>query len=560
MLCAACRSSLTHSDAKLQLWYMQHSYLKNQSAAASTEATIDQAAAAGYTGMVLWDSGISLLQNSSWNPSYMSQVVQYAQSKGLAVVPIVNDVGYDALLTNPNWAEGEGVIGTRFRVDPAGKTLQVVNSFPGLQNGGFESGQTGWFGYGDAGVSVDHAVAHTGSASVRIASAPRNARLSQSFVVTPWRQYHLRMFYKTRNFQGYSQVEIFGDNNSAYNRVNQELRPAANGGWTEWDYAFNSGPHASATILMGVWGGSQGDLWLDDISLEETALVYAERGSGTPLSVYDPHNPAHIFQENTDFGAISDPQFSGAPPYFQDNWHPPMAVPVPPGSSLQPNQTVAMNWYAIQPVYGRASVSLADPELLQWRARNAAAVNMVFPNPAGYFFAYDEMRNMNSTASAKAMHMTPAQLLDWHLNQSYALYRGITPNAPIYVWGDMFDPNMNAVNNYYLVEGDLSGSWTGLPGDAIIMNWNLGALRKSAEWFCGKTSRQPVSHRQVIAGYFDSRNGGASATTELAQVSGIPGIIGLMYTTWQDDYSQLAAFAGAARAGWGAYLGSVPAK
>ena len=114
---------------------------------------------------------------------------------------------YELLEQNPNWAEGEQVTGTQFRVDTTGTTLQMVNSFPGLVNGGFESGQTAWFAYGDAGVSVDHTVAHTGSASALIANAPGNARLSQSFAVLPWRQYHLRMFYKTQNFQGYSQVE-----------------------------------------------------------------------------------------------------------------------------------------------------------------------------------------------------------------------------------------------------------------------------------------------------------------------------------------------------------------
>jgi hypothetical protein len=122
----------------------------------------------------------------------------------------------------------------------------------------------------------------------------------------------------------------------------------------------------------------------------------------------------------------------------------------------------------------------------------------------------------------------------------------------------MFDPNMNAVNNYYLVEGDLTGSWTGLPADVIVMNWNLPALNTSATWFSGKNPQQPVAHQQVIAGYYDSGNGGTSATTELAQVSGIPGVLGLMYTTFADDYSQLGAFASAARAGWSTYTASLP--
>lgn len=559
LLSCACKSGRTQSGASPQLWYMHHSYLNSAAAVTSSEALIDQAAAAGYTGMMLWDSGIDFLQNSSWNPSYMSQVVQYAQSKGLAVIPEVDAWGYDILTMNPNWAEGEQVVGTQFQVDPTGRTLQVLNSCPGVVNGGFESGRTAWFGYGDAGVGVDNTVVHTGGASALIANAPGNARLSQTFTVQPWRQYHMRMFYKTQTFHGYSQVELFADNNSAYSRVNQPVSLAATQDWTQWDYAFNSGPHTSITILMGVWGGSSGDLWYDDISVQETGLVYVLRGPSTPLSVYDPNNPSHVYLENTDFGAISDPQLSGPTPYFQDNWHQPMTVPVPSGSNLQPGQIVAMNWYAIQPIYGNATASLTDPGTAQWRTQNAAAVGTVFPNAAGYLFGYDEMRNMDSTASAKAVHMTPAQLLDWHFNQTYSIYRGLKPGAPIYVWGDMFDPNMNAVNNYYLVEGDLSGSWTGLPADVIPMNWNLSALKTSAAWFAGQNSQQPVAHQQMIAGYYDSGNGGASATTELAQVSGIPGVLGLMYTTWTDDYSQLAAFASAARAGWGAYQASLPA-
>ena len=559
-----CKTGQTQAVGTPQLWYYHHSYLTSASAVTSSEAIIDQAAAAGYTGLVLWDSSIDFLQNSSWNSSYMTTVIQYAQSKGLAVVPQVAPYGnsYDMLIENPNWAEGEQVVGTQFQVDPTGKTLQVVNSFPGLVNGGFESGQTGWFGYGDAGVGIDHNYFQSGSASALIANAPANARLSQTFAVQPWRQYHMRMFYQTQSFQGYSQVLVYADNSAAYLRVNQSLTLAPTQAWTQWDYTFNSGPHTTMTILMGVWGGSKGDLWFDSISLQETGLVYVLRGTSTPpstpLTVYNPNNPTQVYQENIDFGAISDPQLSGPTPYFQDNWHQPMTVPVPSGSSLQPGQTVAMNWYAIQPVYGAAGASLTDPGPAQWRTQNAAAVGTVFPNAAGYFFGYDEMRNMNSTASAKAMNMTPAQLLDWHFNQTYAIFRGLKPQAPIYVWGDMFDPNMNAVNNYYLVEGDLTGSWTGLPADVILMNWNLPALNTSAAWFAGKNPQQPVAHQQVIAGYYDSGNGATSATTELAQVSGIPGVLGLMYTTWYDDYSQLGAFASAARAGWSTYSASLP--
>src|SRR5580658_952122 len=190
----ACKSGRTQAGGTPQLWYYHHSYLSSASAVTSSEAIIDQAASAGYTGLVLWDSGIDFLQYSWWNPSYMTAVIQYAQSKGLAVMPLVAPYGhsYDMLIENPNWAEGEQLVGTQFQVDPTGATLQVVNSFPGLVNGGFESGQTGWFSYGDPGVGVDNTVSHSGDASALIANAPANARLSQTFAVTPWRQYHMQ--------------------------------------------------------------------------------------------------------------------------------------------------------------------------------------------------------------------------------------------------------------------------------------------------------------------------------------------------------------------------------
>lgn len=555
LLCA-CSAGKTQTPATPQLWLYLHSYLSNSAALQLAESRMDAAAAAGYTGVMMWDSGISYIQYPWWNPTYFQQAIQHAKADGLTVVPVVAPYGNstDELLFQPNLAEGQQVNGTQFQVDSTGSTLQVVNSFPGLVNGGFENGQTGWFSYGDPGASIDNTVAHSGSASALIRNAPANCRLYQSFTVKPWRQYHLRMYYKTQGFAGGPQMLAFADGNLAELRINQPLSFPNTSDWTQWDFAFNSGPHTTIALLFGVWGGSQGSLWFDDISLQETGLIYVLRGSGTPLSVYDPNNPTHVFTEGVDFSQITDSNLSASTPSFQDNWHAPIVPATPSGSSLKPGQIVAMNYYAIQPVYGGAGVSLTDPSALAWRQSAATAAASVFSSANGYFLNYDEMRHMNSTPSAKAMSMTPAQLLDWHFNGTYQLYRSLNPNATIYTWSDMFDPNHNAVNNYFLVEGDLTGSWTGIPSDVVMMNWNLNNLKTSATWF----ATAPYAHRQIIAGYYDSGNGGASATAEIAAVSGIPNIQGLMYTTWVDDYSQIASFASAARTNWPAYVASLP--
>jgi hypothetical protein len=83
----------------------------------------------------------------------------------------------------------------------------------------------------------------------------------------------------------------------------------------------------------------------------------------------------------------------------------------------------------------------------------------------------------------------------------------------------MFNPYHNAVIYYNDVEGDLDGSWAGLPPGAINMQWNLCNLAKSLTFFSGTDTTtsppQPHGFQQMIAGYYDSGDGAKSATDEL---------------------------------------------
>jgi len=80
-----------------------------------------------------------------------------------------------------------------------------------------------------------------------------------------------------------------------------------------------------------------------------------------------------------------------------------------------------------------------------------------------------------------------------------------------------------------------------------MMNWNLGNLVSSLKFF------QSLNLQQIVAGYYDSGNGTQSANSEMANVkaSGVGNnVIGWMYTTWQNDYSQLQSYAAAIKAQW----------
>src|SRR5882672_6818091 len=114
-------SRTTHSQTPPpELWYWHHSYLTSPSALQSSTALIDQAYAAGYTGIAFWDVSFEFLSSPTWpasSTSYLRQAMNYAISKGMKVMATGAPYGWsnDVLQTNPNWAEGQDISGTRFQ-------------------------------------------------------------------------------------------------------------------------------------------------------------------------------------------------------------------------------------------------------------------------------------------------------------------------------------------------------------------------------------------------------------------------------------------------------------
>jgi hypothetical protein len=553
-----------------ELWYWHHSYLSPTSTTepAHSIALIDQAAAAGYTGLAFWDSALTFANRPNWDTSNLGQVIHYAQSKGLKVLAGGGPYGYsnDMLKTDPNLAEGAPIVGGQFNVvsSAGGNVLSPVNSQAPIANGGFESGKTVWFGTGDARTGVDTTVAHSGTTSAVIhgsATATDNARFTQAMTLTPWRLYHVQLWYKTQGFSGNDfNFEVLDFKTQANVTITRMTETVASGGgdkdWTVFDYSFNSQSSTAVTMYIGIWGGFSGTVWIDDVAVEETALVNVLRRGGTPLKVYD---TTQTYVEGTDYANVVDPALAASPGNY-DPWHPPPAVSVPSGSKLHTAQTVSMDYYTVVPQIGSEVAScLAEPAMQQWNHDNAAAQAKVFPAGTGVFLDYDEMRQGDSCELCRSKNMTAGQLLAWNVEETTQTLQGVWgATTKFYFWDDMFNPYHNAVANYYDVEGDLTGSWQGLPPGTTIMQWNLGDLAHSLAFFSGTDARQPHAMQQIIAGYYDSGDGTKAATDELQAATGVKGVVGLMYTSWLDDYSQLGAYATAAKAAWGAYRQSAP--
>ena len=148
-----------------------------------------------------------------------------------------------------------------------------------------------------------------------------------------------------------------------------------------------------------------------------------------------------------------------------------------------------------------------------------------------YLMAHDEIRTLNWDAACMDRKLDAGALLAGQVRRCTGWLAG----SEVYVWSDMFDPFHNAHGGYYLVRGDLKGSWEGLDPSVTIVNWNFDKRDESLTFFADR------GHRQVIAGNYDAPP--AQVKQWLDAAAKVKGVTGVMYTTWQNNYSDLETFA-----------------
>jgi hypothetical protein len=550
-----------------ELWYFHHSYITSDDAVASSKKLIDKATEAGYTGVVFWDSSFNFMSNPDWSPDSedrMKEVMKYAKKHHLKSVAYSAPFGWsnDVLSLDPNWAEAQRVTGSEFEVDASGKKLNLKNSFPGLVNGNFSGGKTAWFDTGDQGIDLNPN-GMEGTPAGAITDPAGNGRLRQKITVKPWRQYYLSFFYKFKNFSANTPaVQVLDAANLNKSRFSLYLPPTGTPGWAQKHVMFNSQDSTELYLYFGIWGGAKGTVLFDNVALEETALVNVAHRDGAPFKLYDPANPATVFAEGSDYNKVLDPDMAPGVPAFHNVFHLPPAFTLPASTKLKPGQIVAADYYAVFPmaIDNEVGMCLTEPGVYKWISKNAKAIKKVLPQDSDVLLGYDEIRQANSCFRCRSKNMTAGELVAWSVGQTLDIYHSSVPNAPIWVWNDMFDPSHNAHDDFYYVEGNLAASWNGLPPDVSILNWNLDNLKKSLTFFSGIDPEQRVPHRQMIAGFYDRGVGAEVAKKELHEAEGIPGLVGMMYTTYSDNYTQLQSFADGARAGWPGYLASLPKK
>ncbi|HEV2393219.1 MAG TPA: carbohydrate binding domain-containing protein [Verrucomicrobiae bacterium] len=493
-------------------------------------ARFPQAKAGGYNGVAF-----------SWNvaPGKAAEFKQAAKENGLDLVAIVMGGAHDH-----NYVEGVPVKDAVF-VAHDGRAALEPDTTARVANGDFETANgnhfSGWGMQDDEGLTTfaDHDVVHSGKTSLRMQDISRNryqhCRLAQAISLQPFRQYHLSFWLKTENLSpADAEVKVL-DTEASRSISFQSFHVDATQDWKHYDLVFNSLDHTNGRVYLGTWSGKSGRMWWDDLLIEEIGLVNVLRRPGCPVTVRGEDGAS--YEEGRDYQRIVDPQLH---PWVA--FHQAPLIKLTPSSRIHEGTRLRVSYYHPLIVYeDRINSCLSEPKIFaDWEDEVKQADALL--HPAAFLMSHDELRVMNWCAACQAKHMTPGELLAWNVHQAAGIIRKLRPDAEIWVWSDMFDPMHNAVDHYYAVNGSLAASWKGLDKDVGIVNWHGGLKGKNCRFFAD------LGLRQILSGYYDSDEDGSGIAQWLANTKDIPGIVGAMYTTWEDKYAAMQPWA---RKAWG---------
>ncbi len=204
-----------------------------------------------------------------------------------------------------------------------------------------------------------------------------------------------------------------------------------------------------------------------------------------------------------------------------------------PGGRIPEGARLRVSWYHSMLIYdSQVTVCMAEPALYEIFDREARLlIEKLHPNSV--LLNMDEIRMGGTCRACRGRNM--GELLGECITKEASILRSYAPSLQIYIWSDMLDPNHNAHGNYYLVDGDFTGSWDHVPKNLIMAVWGGEPREASLKFFAGRGSRT------LVACYYDA--------DDLKDVEGwlklagqTPKLRGFMYTTWRQKYSLLPAF------------------
>jgi len=303
--------------------------------------------------------------------------------------------------------------------------------------------------------------------------------------------------------------------------------------WKQHTIIFNSQDNDRVTLFAGMFGGNKGKLWIDDIKVEEAQFLNVLRRPGTPVTVAT--TSGKVLTEGEDFERIEDPSVNRTDVSGVFNFDHDFPVIKVKGNKLTDGTRVLVSYtHATVTETSKVTICPSEPASADVLLDQFKRVVALF-KPTGLYLAHDEIRVADTCPLCTSRNLSPGELYAEDLKNCYNLAQKALPGGTVYVWSDMFDPNHNAHDGYYLSNGDWKDSWKGINPKMVIVNWNYEKRDKSIPFF------NKLGVHQILAGYYDRPV--EEVNDWLASAKGTSDIDGIMYATWVFDYSQIEPFA-----------------
>lgn len=299
---------------------------------------------------------------------------------------------------------------------------------------------------------------------------------------------------------------------------------------------FASMNQDEVTVLCRGYNRSfRGGVKIHSLVLEETPPYNVVRRKGTEIRVRRADG-MRTFVEGKDFAEI--PNAKNLWPLKNTK---PLTLQILPDGAIREGDELLVDCYASFPTHGKwISACMAGPEVFEIMDRSAAAIAHDL-NPKLWFLSFDEVRIGGGCANCQKIG-DMAHVYARCVTNAMATIRTYRPDADIYIWNDMVDPECQKDGGWSQgLYSPITGVWNLLPKDLGIACWTTN--RESALRFataCG--------HKTFIAGYYGRKTMKADREW-VRHAKTLPGCDcrGMMYTQWGQGFAKLEEFAEAVR-------------
>jgi len=577
-LCALARAA----DIQ-ELWVYMAPNFNSDADTDNVIAVLQQAKPLGVTHLNLKDPKLGYL--TMMPPRYFENVERAkaaAKEAGITLIPTVYPFGYSGgyLMHDANLSAGLPVKDAVFVVKGA-KALPDPSAAPAILNPSFEETRDGsvtaWqINIASTASNLDKEIKHSGAACLKFFAPPpspvpeqgegmrrsrqRPVRPTQKLKVEPFKYYRLTFWGKSDALQADNEgvVEV-SSARRRHNFTNITIPPTSD--WTQYQVTFNTLEAAEIDLSVAAMPQA-GTFWLDDVTIEPAGLANLLRTQMKPFVVKSADGKT-VYEEGKDFKPVADPLLGNMPgddiiltkPY--DIWHEGPAIELTDSSRIKDGDRLLVSYFHPHFIYNdQLIIAMDEPRVYELMEDQVKRVTKLFGAP-GYMMNYDEIRIAGWEIHPDGSNPSPGEILAENVKRGVEIFKKYAPDATLYTWSDMFTPFHNARplgerGYYYLIDGDWDKSWVTLPGTVVIAQW-AARDKQAMMWFAGR------GNKQILCGYYDSPELKGNISRWMRLSDGVPGVIGMMYTTWKPDYQLMPEFFKLVKS-WPAWAAEVPER